>query len=60
MSKQKQDLAFKEFEDFIRKAEAEAKAPVKSETNTASTVKPKDWFWDDDFNDFLYGGSKND
>jgi hypothetical protein len=60
MSKQKPDLAFKEFKDFVKKVEAETNAPVKTEKNKTSTTKPEDWFWDDDFNDFLYGGEKND
>lgn len=54
------ELAFKEFEDFVRKVEADTNAPLKSESSTAASSKTEDWFWDDDFNEFLYGGSKND
>ena len=60
MSKPQEKIGFEEFKDFVKNAEAKAKAPVKSDTNKTSTTQPQDWFWEDDFNDFLYGGSKND
>lgn len=60
MSKQKQDLEFQGFKNFVKNVETKTKAPVKSETNKTSTTQTQDWFWEDDFNEFLYGGSKND
>ena len=60
MSKPQQEQEFKEFENFVKNVEAKAKSPVKSDTNKISTTQTQDWFWDDDFNEFLYGGSKND